>query len=103
MGDEQKTPWSVFVSNRLAPALAASIGSYLMTRASLAGENFAVLGFDSEAVKSSLVFALTILFTDPMFYVRALAVGIISIRQFYGSAKHEVEDALNQPIETEKE
>lgn len=100
--DDNKTPWTAFVTNRLAPAIAASLGSYLMTQASLSGQDFSILGFGSETIKSSLVFGLTVLFTDPMAYIKALSVGILSVRRFYGSAKNEVENALNQPLEEDK-
>lgn len=102
MGMIEKTQWGSFVSARLSPAIAASIGSYFMTQASIAGLNFSVLGIDSEAIKGSLVFGLTILFTDPMFYVRLLASAIVSVRRFWGCAKNEVEGAINKPLETEK-
>ena len=98
-----KQNWMVVWTGKLAPAIAASIGSYVMTQLSLSGTNFAFLGIDSEEVKGAIVFALTILFVEPMAYVNIACMVIEAVRGFVDTALHKIKDALTKPIQPEND
>ena len=97
-----KPSFLVVWTSRFAPALAASLGSYIMTQLSLRGMNFQFLGVGSEEMKGAFVFALTILFVEPMIYINILCAIIEAIRQFVCTASQKLSTAMKCPIQPDK-
>ena len=76
--------------------LAASVTSYLLNRFSLSGVDFALLGVDSETIKSTISGALSAFFVGltPKNIVEDIKNAIL----FFRKAKKEIKEAVEQPL-----
>lgn len=100
--DEHKTTWNAFVTARLAPAAAGVFVERIFSN-DLVSAMSDLLVLTIQDVRSAILFLAIMAFTDPMFYVRALKTCIIAVRTFWASAKQQITEAFNKPINNDGE